>query len=382
MRLRVGRLFRLPRRPDEAAERHATWLELFFDLVFVVALSAVTGRLPDDGEPMWRELGATLGVFTVVELAWVGHAFFDTRYDPEDLPHQFLVLLSVFGAFAITLGANDLPAGDLLPIGYLAVRGTLIVMYLRVLATHRSSRDLVAVYLCGFTVSWSLWLASLGLPPHDRPRLWIAALAVDLATPWIGRRWLLRHPVHRSHLPERIAQFTIIQIGAALVSLRDAVHGPPSGRTLIAAAAALVVTTSIWWVYTTFLTSQIAIPRLASGTGYVYVHIPIGIGILFAGWALGRVVQLTSEHRQELPATLRLVLALAIVTWMLGGLATAWFAVGVPSPLRFVETGVGVAAISAVALIADPSLLLVLVAVILVGYAAAVAATIRKAAAG
>src|SRR5689334_12594070 len=190
-------------------------------------------------------------------------------------------MLAVGGAGAITLGAQDLPAGDLLPVGYLVVRGTLILMYLRVLATDDASRDLVTVYVVGYGVGWLLWLTSLWVEPALRVPLWIVALAVELATPWLGRRWLLRHPVHRSHLPERMAQFTIIQIGAILVSLRDGVPDSGlSGRALGAAAAALVITASIWWVYTTFLTSQLAIPRLASGTGYAYLHVPIGAGIL------------------------------------------------------------------------------------------------------
>jgi low temperature requirement protein LtrA len=379
MPITVPRWFLLPRGPDIEAERRATRLELFSDLVFVAALSAVTARLPDNGVATWAELGATLGVFLVVHLAWLGHAFYDTRYDPEDIPHRLLVLLSVAGASAMTLGAQDLPAGDLLPLGYLAVRGTLIVMYLRVLATDRPSRELIIVYLSGFTFSWLLWLTSLGLHPQDRPPLWIAALTVDLATPWVGRRWVLRHPVHRSHLPERIAQFTTILIGGALVSLRAA--APDSGLSnefLLAAGAALVVITSIWWVYTAFLTSQLAVPRLASGNGYAYIHMLIGAGILVAGWALGRVVHLTNDRDQGLPAMLRLVLALSIITWMVGMLGVWWFAVGV-SPRRTVRTVVGVASVAAAAvLIRDPIVLSVLVALILAGYAAAVTAEIRR----
>jgi low temperature requirement protein LtrA len=382
MHVPVLRLFRLPRRPAQDGERHATWLELFFDLMFAVALSAVTARLPDSGVPTWTDLGATLGVFFVVLSAWLGQAFYDTRFDPNDVVHRLLVLLSAAGAAAITLGAGDLPAGYLLPVGYLTVRGALIVMYLRVLVTDRSSMDLAVVYLCGFGVSWLLWLTSLALPAPDRPWLWIGALAVDLATPWMGRPWLMHHSVHPTHLSERIAQFTIILVGVALVSLRDALPSSgPTTKMLVAGAAALVVTSCIWWVYTTFLTSQLALPRFGNGSLYAYIHLPLNSGILFAGWALGRVVALTGDRHEETPLVLRSILALSIITWMLGGLAANRFALGLLSRRRLVQTAVGIAAVAAAGLAKDPNRLLVLLALILVGYAAAVTTTIRKSAA-
>ncbi|MFG1882299.1 low temperature requirement protein A [Micromonospora sp. NPDC049102] len=73
---------------DGAGERHATWLELFLDLIFVYALAAVTRRLGDDPTPSPSAVLAVLGLFVVVQWAWLGQVFYDTRFDPDDVPHR------------------------------------------------------------------------------------------------------------------------------------------------------------------------------------------------------------------------------------------------------------------------------------------------------
>ncbi|OKI65045.1 hypothetical protein A6A27_24855 [Micromonospora sp. CB01531] len=117
------------RAPDEAGQRHATWLELFFDLVFVLATAAVVGRLGHRLVPSPTALLAAGGLFVVLQFAWAGQVFYDTRYDPDDTQHRLLVLVAVAGAGALTLGVAGAPHSVLLPVGYLVVRGVLLLLY-------------------------------------------------------------------------------------------------------------------------------------------------------------------------------------------------------------------------------------------------------------
>jgi low temperature requirement protein LtrA len=371
---------RLRREPELEAERHATWLELFFDLVFVLALSGVTARLGLEKPQMWVQIGAALGIFILVQWAWTGQAFYDTRYDPDDVTHRLLVLLAAAGAGAVALGSRRVLGGVELPIGYLVVRGAVLLMYVRVLATDPSSRELLAVYFPGYGTGWLLWLASLWLPAPSRPPLWIAALVIELATPWLGRHWLIRHPVHRSHLPERIGQFIIILLGSTLANLRDAVPtAHPTARTLVAAGLAALVPIGIWWAYTSFLTSRLALPRLASGLAYAYLHIPVGAGILFAGWGLGRAVHAAATDAARLPTIVRLVLAGSIVAWILGSLGLQWFSRGELSLGKVVMAALGIAPTVVVgAFVNDPVLLPALIASIVVVYAVMVTTQIAR----
>jgi low temperature requirement protein LtrA len=360
-------------------ERHATWLELFFDLVFVLAMLGVTGRLGTRPSPSAVQIGAAIGIFMLIQWSWLGQAFYDTRYDPDDTPHRLLVLTAVLGAGAVALGVEHVPASLLLPVGYLIVRGCLLVMYLRVGLADPSSRDLVAVYLIGFGSSWLLWAASLGVPPNLRPPLWLTALAIEWLSPLVGRRQFARHPVHPTQLIERLGQFLIILLGVTLVNLRDAIAGAhATGRVLLASVAAFVVLASMWWNYTTFVKSGLVVPRLAAGWKYAYLHAPGAAAVLFLGWALGVVVHQVGLSL-PVPLTTRLVLGGSIVTWMLGAIGRQRFALGgLPRQLAL-PCLYGITPIVVVTLVVtNPGLLLGLSAAILVGYAAMLSPQIVK----
>ena len=157
--LRLPRLvdllrLRAPNRPSREAERHASWLELFFDLVFVLALSGITVRLGGAAAPTADQILVALGIYIVVQWSWVGQAFFDARFELDDVPHRLLVLIATAGAGAEALGTRESIESYLLPIGYLVVRGALIAAYLRVYLSDRPARPLVSVYLIGFGIGW------------------------------------------------------------------------------------------------------------------------------------------------------------------------------------------------------------------------------------
>jgi low temperature requirement protein LtrA len=373
-------------RPDPGADRHATWLELFFDLAFVLALSSVTSRLDQHPPPGVRDIAAALGILLLVQSAWIALAFYDTRFDPDDLPHRLLVFVAVAGAGGLALGARTVPAGLLLPVGYVVIRGCLLLMYLRVLGAGDGSRSVAAVYLTGFGTGWLLWLGSLAVPAGSRPVLWAAGGSIELVTPWLGRRWLSRHPVDTTHLPERLGQFTIILLGSTLTNLRDAVPAPhPAARPVLAAAAALLVPVCIWWVYTAFVSSRLGVPRLRAGQAYAYLHALAGAAIVFLGWALGQVVHEIAGGSRHLPAVPRAVLGASIVFWMLCVLGFRWFAAGWVSP-RWAVIGVAgmVPIVLVTAVLTSPVLTLASVAAVLVGYAVLVnweiaAARVRRA---
>jgi low temperature requirement protein LtrA len=354
--------------PEQREDRHASWLELFFDFMFVLALASVQALLNPPNRV--GEVAITLLLYAVVWWAWTGQAFYDTRFDPDDVSHRLSVLIAMAGAGAMSLGAKDAPDTALLPIGYLIVRATLLVLYLRVRNTSLAARRVTSLYLIGFGVGWLLWLGSLAAPLQARPPIWIAALVIELLTPWVGRSRLAQFPVHPSHLPERIGQFTIILLGVTLTGLLNAVPSRPTAEVLGFAAVAFVVPASVWWVYTTFVSTGLALRRLTAGIGYSYVHGVLGAALLLLGWTLGQVVRQVAEGPPELPPVRRLLLASSIGTWMACGLALQRLSLGRLLPQR---VGIALLGICPVALIAavvrNPETTLVLVAAVVVTYA-------------
>lgn len=364
---------------DEAGHRHATWLELFLDLIFVYALAAVVRRLGDDPTPSPTAVLAVIGLFVVIQWAWMGQVYYDTRFDPDDALHRLLVLVALVGAGAITLGVDEVPESVLLPVGYLIVRGVLLLLYLRARPTSPMARVVTTVYLIGFGSGWLIWLASLAAPTELRPVLWVVAMVIELATPWVGARWLNNWPVDNRHLPERIGQFTIIVLGSALANLLFAVPDHPPPPMILTAAMAFLIPAAVWWVYTTFVTTRLLQTQLRGGQAYSYLHIPLGGALLLLGWALGQVVRLVDDNATHLPLELRLLLGASMVVWTLCGLALYWLWTR-PSAARLAIAAYGVVSVSVITTtVHQPRLMLALLAAAVVGYAVLISRRLARA---
>ncbi|MGW5581115.1 low temperature requirement protein A [Micromonospora chokoriensis] len=364
---------------DEAGHRHATWLELFLDLIFVYALAAVVRRLGDDPTPSPTAVLAVIGLFVVIQWAWMGQVYYDTRFDPDDALHRLLVLVALVGAGAITLGVDEVPESVLLPVGYLIVRGVLLLLYLRARPTGPMARVVTTIYLIGFGSGWLIWLASLAAPTELRPVLWVVAMVIELATPWVGARWLNNWPVDNRHLPERIGQFTIIVLGSALASLLFAVPDHPPPHMILTAAMAFLIPAAVWWVYTTFVTTRLLQSRLRGGQAYSYLHIPLGGALLLLGWALGQVVRLVDDNATHLPLELRLLLGASMVVWTACGLALYWLWTR-PSAARLAIAAYGAVSVSVITTtVHQPRLMLALLAAAVVGYAVLISRRLARA---
>ncbi|RKR87644.1 low temperature requirement protein LtrA [Micromonospora pisi] len=364
--------------PVEQDERHATWLELFFDLVFALALATVQNRL-DTPTPHFGDLVATFGLYAVVWLAWVGQAFYDTRFDPDDFYHRLAVLVTMVGAGAMAIGAASPPHTLLLPIGYIVVRLSLLLLYLRVRHTTPITHRLTSIYLIGFGIGVLFWVGSLAAPVSLRPVLWAIGLMIEFLTPWLGRSWESRIPVDARHLPERLGQFTIILLGTTLTDLRDVITPRPPVEVVTAAGVALIIPAAVWWVYTTFVTTGMALPRLSAGLAYSYVHSILGAALLLLGWALGEILGQVNAHATDLPDRLRVLLALALDTWIVCGLGLQWVSLGYVTRYRLLVALTGLAPMTLITLlVSDPLTLLGLLAATVVGYAILVSRHIAR----
>lgn len=171
-------------------ERRATWLELFYDLVFAAAVSQIGINLHTSNTSITAFLG-TLSLFIPVVWAWIGGTFYTTRFETDDLIHRLLVLLQMVGAAALTInihGASGETSNNF-AISYAAIRAFLVIEYIR--AGHKipAARLLANRYAQGFLISAILWLISAAIPMPIRFVLWALALAIDVTTTiLVGRK--------------------------------------------------------------------------------------------------------------------------------------------------------------------------------------------------
>jgi len=313
-----------------------TWLELFFDLVFVAAVAQVAEPLREHYGV--AELARFVPLFLLVWWAWIGRAMFSTRFDTEDRVQRALTILEMFVIAVMAANARDSLASRSsagFAAAYAGVRLILLVHYLRASRLHEAP-TLTAPRALGHGVAAALWLLSALLPADVRVVVWMVACVLDLATPWATVDHDVRTPPHPAHLPERFGLFTLILLGESVVAVMKGIESQETWSVPAASAAigGLAVLFAIWWWYFDGVravserwvrTRRDAI-RLQL---WSYAHFPLYLAIVVIGVGIQRLV--TVATHEPIPTT-------DVVMWLLGGalLATALATIAstVPRPSR------------------------------------------------
>lgn len=273
------------------SERSATWLELFYDLAFVVAVAVLGGRLQTVND--LRGVLSYLGLFLLIWWLWASHTFYADRYDTDDLVYRLLATVQLVAVAVIAASLSSGPAMSTVAfaVGYTISRLTLLVMYWRARIHVRETRDLVSGYLVGFGIGALIWTASIFTPEPGRYILWAVALSVDLATPWVMRRHQARVPLDVSHLPERFGLFTILVLGESIAATVIGLgHVEWAVESTFTAVMALATATAVWWLYFDNVEGNVvrrekSTRRTWRPTVWIYSHFGIaaGLGIVAIG---------------------------------------------------------------------------------------------------
>jgi low temperature requirement protein LtrA len=322
---------RFQRNRDAGEEQRATTLELFYDLVFVFAITQVSHLLLDDLS--W--LGACQGLLAllVVWWAWNYTTWVTNELDPDSTAVRvlliWLMLLTLVLAIAIPDAFGEralLFAGS-----YVAIQLSRHV-FLTFVAASRGTieRERAGRILFWFVVAGVFWIAGAFAEGEVRAALWILALAIDLAAPLhfysIPGRPRLSHrtwEVETSHFAERFQLFMIIALGETIVLTGATTAGLDLDAARVTAFAfAFLATAALWWLYFDYV-ARIAAQRLAlapnrtqlARDGYTYLHAVLVAGIILA--AVGD--ELVIAHpTEELPRGELLVVAGGPALYLLG----------------------------------------------------------------
>jgi low temperature requirement protein LtrA len=335
-------------------ERHATWLELFFDLVFVISIAEVVHTLED--YRTLADFAGTAGMFVAVWWAWVGYTVYADRFDTDDLLHRVLVLAGMLAVVAMALSVHDALHGGSarFALAFVAVRGVVLLLNARARRHAAEARPLLNLYLTAFSIGASLWLVSVLVPEPARYLLWGVALVIELSAPWVGRHQIARAPIHASHLVERFGLFTLIVLGESVISVAQGVakgaQGDWTAAMATSAVAGFLVVASLWWLYFDRLDDG-TIRSVLRGLIWNYAHLPLLAGLVSVALGIEYAVREAATGQLErttalaLGAGTALCLLATVVTgralrpggdrrqwWWLGAVA-ATLAVGLVWPL-------------------------------------------------
>jgi low temperature requirement protein LtrA len=241
---------RLQETGGKPAERHATWTELFFDLVLVVAVAQLAAGLHAH-QPVAGAL-AFAGLFVPVWWTWTTYAYAADLFDADDGAFRAVLLGAMLfvAALAATIPAAFGGHTSGFVIVYAILRADLVAVYAWAWRSDRALRGLVGPHIAGFTLGGIVWLSSLVLAPPGRYVVWGVSIVIDLATGLVAYLRGGEVPRHRSHMPERFALFTLIVLGESVIAISlGTVRSSWAVASVATASLGFVLAAVLWWMY-------------------------------------------------------------------------------------------------------------------------------------
>ena len=229
-------------------ERHASWLELFFDLVFAGGVGQLAGALQD--HPTLPALGRFALVFTPIWWLWVQLSFYADRHESGDVTYRGAFLAAMLLCIGLAASAPRAMAGDTtgFVVAFVLLRSLQLVLYARARRYLPATRQLYSWYLVFFAAGGALWLASLAVPVPLRYAFRAAGLFIDA----VGALAMLapqrRVPLNTAHLADRFRLFMLIVLGESVARLISAAAQRPWSVPLAAVLAAALITLAALWL--------------------------------------------------------------------------------------------------------------------------------------
>src|SRR5438105_2289295 len=292
-------------------DERVTPLELFFDLVFVLALTQCTALMT--ATTTWGGLLKGLLALAVLWWSWVGYAWLTSVVDPE----EGAVRLAMFAAMAAFLvAALSVPGAFgsdalLFACAYAAVRAAHIVLFLLASRDEAALRHSVVGLAASTAIGVGLLVLAAFASGALRIGLWGLALLLDMGGPFLfgAEGWKLMP----AHFAERHGLIVIIALGESIVALGQGARNCVDAGVVAAAVLGIVVTGALWWMYfdVVALVAQRRLTKASEGRerneiardSYSYLHFPMVAGIALIALGLKKTLANVEDPLKLVAAT-------------------------------------------------------------------------------
>ena len=341
-------------------EASVTPLELFFDLVFVFALTQVTAYMTH--ELSWH--GVLRGVLVVMLLwwSWTGYAWVANVVSADEGQIKLVMLVSMAAMFLMALcipeAFDDAPGGlsgpVVLAICYLTFRLMHLVLFWILSQNDPGLRQQVLRFAPSVLGGTMLLLVATRFEGWTQTALWVAALLVDYLGTALGGAsgWRLPAP---GHFAERHGLIIIVALGESIVAIGVGVaERPISVPIIVASVLGLLLASAMWWAYfdVSALQGEHALssepietrPRLGRNA-FSFAHLPLVIGVVLTAFGVKKVLEYVSDTTDHtlsdpLKGVALAALVAGVVLYLLAHVVFKWLTVHNLSVIRLAAAAI------------------------------------------
>jgi low temperature requirement protein LtrA len=292
-------------------EARVTPLELFFDLVYVLALTQCTALMAD--EPTWEGLAKGLLVLGVMWWSWVGYAWLTSVVDPEEGSVRIAMFVAM-AAFLVVALCVPGAFGDealLLACAYFVVRFAQVGLFVIASRDDPGLRHSVVGLAISTAIGTGLLVTASFLDGAWQGAVWALALALDMGGPLFidSSGWRLVP----GHFAERHGLIVIIALGESIVAIGVGAEVGVDAGVVVASALGVVVAGALWWLYfdVVALVAERRLHNAPAGKerneiardSFSYLHFPMVAGIVLLALGLKKTLGHVDEALKVVPAT-------------------------------------------------------------------------------
>jgi len=317
--------WRRPRSAQEIVGRSVSFLELFYDLVYVVIIAQLAHSLAH--HVTLATIGSFIFLFVLVWWAWINGAIYHNLHGYDDVRNRTYTFIQMGIICAMAIFAHDAmgETSRWFALAYATFMALYAFLWWRTGVHDPGHRPQTIPYIITYPIAVVIFIASIFVPPPVRYIMWGAAIAQVLLVTTLfaalrrNMEYISGVNVTSPSFIERFKLFTIIVFGETIVAVvagLSRLHHFNLSNGLLGALG-LILAFGLWWIYFDFSERHPVKPR-AWFLPWIYIHLPLSIGITAIGPS---VLNIIVHEGEVLPVEVR---------WLMtGAIALSFFSIGV-----------------------------------------------------
>jgi len=285
-------------------ERSVSFLELFYDLSYVVIVAELIHALAKD--VTLSGIAGFFFLFAITWWAWVNGSFYHEMHGNNDIRTRVFTFAQMFAlagmAVFIPTALTDGHTG--FALSYALFSGIMTYLWWRTGYHDHNHRPMSYPYTLGFAFITGTFLISTFIPLPGTYYMWVVVVAFSILMPLILSQTQRNvDDLHkensqkiRASLVERFGLFTIIALGEVIVSVILGVshYEVITLELVIEASLGIFIAIAMWWVYFDFVSHRLPVQQQSKRFAWLYLHLPVTMSIAFVGASLLNIL----EHYQ------------------------------------------------------------------------------------